>query len=866
MTARKKSKISGGPDWFRNYFWFAAAEAIGAIGLVFVAPSEGGSAFALGLSLTRWLLVAGLLALGIAFWVLARRDLLGNTARTRIESALGNPITYAATIAVGLLLSVICFYLILLTFKFTDELIQARLIRLLPVFAWLFLFSIQSLIALPRLKRREEIEFAPRDIWRPFLAALVAFLVVGTLMFLSGFGLHPDRTGWDNPGVPLMATQVLASWLLGVLLYGFLGFIEKRWGWSVRSIDLLAVVALWAVAMWLWIAQPLSPTFFSPAPRAPNFEYYPYSDATTHDLAAQNLLIGDGFTTFIEKPLYSFFLVILHVLVGQNYQSIVTAQIVVLALFPSVLYVLASRLHHRLTGALLAFVVILREANAIALSGEVGVSHSKLLMTDLPTALAISALALLVLRWLQSDHRDLRWPLWVGGSLGLLMLLRSQTIIFLPFLTIIAFWRAGKVWTTRLVYAGLLLLAFALTAVPWMIRNYQNTGQFGYSQPLQAFYLAKQYSLTPENADPGFPENTPVDKYVSLGFARVAQFTAAYPGEVARFITTHFFHNITSSFLALPVRFDLADKVVTFYNLRPYWVGLEDRLWSECCSLDSYIASTPYWDQWDGVLPTEAWLPLLTNIGLVSIGVAAVWKKVRWLAFVPIGAFLFYNISTAIARVSGWRLILPVDWVLILFYCAGIAQIAIWIWQYMFGTIAQQIERHTSRKPAVWQKQALPLWAAVFLGLGLLLPLAELVIPAQYPEISVAEAAQIWERSDLAAQTGLDLTTFLEQPGADFRWGRALYPRFYTSGTGEPGQGISAYNILPFSRMAFWVIGAVDDQVALPLGSSTELPNAGEVFVIGCSEDGYFRAAALVFPQNEAPDVLAGDANQFMCS
>lgn len=870
MTARKSAKRIKVSGQFPTYFWLAAAEAIGAIGLVFVAPSEGGSAVALGLSLTRWALVAGLLALGVILGWLGRlaatQTSLGDAVKTRIEKTLSNPITYALVIVFGLLLSVASFYLILLTFKFTDELIQARLIRLLPVFVWLFLFSLQGLIFLPRLKRAESNKLVAQETWRPFLVALAAFLLLGTLMFLSGFGLQPDRTGWDNPGVPVMATQVLASWLMAVVLYGGVRFIEKRWGWSVRSIDLLAVVVLWALAAWLWIAQPLTPTFFSPAPRAPNFEYYPYSDARTHDLAAQNLLIGDGFTTFIEKPLYSFFLAILHGLVGQDYQNVVSAQIVVLALFPSILYLLASRLHHRLTGALLAFVVILREANTIALSGEVGVSHSKLLMTDLPTALAVSAFVLLVVRWLQSDHRDLRWPLWVGGVLGLILLLRSQTLIFLPFLLVVAFWRGGNVWRTRLVHAGLLLLAFVLAAVPWMVRNYQNTGQFGYSQPLQALYLAKQYSLTPERDDPGFPENTPVSSYVSLGFARVTQFAMAHPGEVARFVTAHFFHNITSSFLALPMRFDLADKIVTFYNLRPYWVGLEGRLWSECCSLNATIDSSPYWGKWDGRLPAEAWLPLLTSVALVSLGIAVIWKKVRWLVLVPIGAFVLYNFSTAIARVSGWRLILPVDWVLIFFYCAGVAQVILWVWRYLFGERRVRQQKQIASKPVVWQKQRLPIWAAGFLIAGLLLPVLEHVVPAQYPEINAAEAERIWQGSELAAATGLDVQAFLQQPGADFRWGRALYPRYYTSGTGEPGEDTSAYNIQPFARLAFWVIGAVDDQVALPLSGSAELPNASEVFVLGCVEKGYFRAAAVVFPQREAPDLLATGPDVFLCT
>ena len=872
MTA-PKTKTKANPQaerragLLRVYLLLLAAEALLAIALVFATPSESGHSLFLGLSLTRWILVAGLLALGslcvAMLWMEWSKHKRWPAIEETILTAIQHPMVYALFIGLGLVLSVAGFYLLLLTFKFTDEFVSALLWRVLPLTGWLFFAGIQTLILLPRLR------FSSRPsagkTWLPALAALGTVTVVGLIMAMTGFGLHPDRTGWENPGAPLLATQIFIAWLGAMLLYALVFLLEKRFGWQVSRGDLAAALILWLLAIWVWQAQPLTPTFFSPTPRPPNAQYYPYSDAATHDLSAQKFMVGEGFGGVVEKPLYSFFLALLHVLVGQNYSNVVAAQVVVLALFPAVLFFLASQLHYRLSGALLALAIIFREANAINLSGEINVSHSKLLMTDLPAALGLAVLALLLLRWLQADRRRLRWPLWIGAALGLLLLLRSQIIIFLPILLAFAFWRGGKTLRARGLYAGLLLLGFALTALPWMWRNFQQTGQFGYSQPLQALFLAKQYSLAPEEADPGFPEGTPVSDYVSLGFSKVLQFTVDYPGEVAGFVTTHFLHNELSSFLALPMRFDLADKAVTFYNLRPFWIGAEDRLWAECCSLNSYISDTPYWQNWDGVFPADAWPPLLVNVLIVSVGFSVAWRKVGWLALIPVGIHGFYNLSTAIARISGWRFILPVDWVPLLFYCLGLGQLTLWGWDHLFGTRlagSSQASPHKERIPS-WHKQGLPALATVLLASGLLLPLAEEAIPARYSNF---DAEATWRGSQMAEQTGLDLTAFLQQPGAGLFWGRGLYPRFYAAGTGEPGGGGTAFNILPFSRLAFWVVGIENNQVALPLAVSPAFPNAVDVLVLGCAEENYFKAAAVVFPEGEAPDLLANGSSIFLCS
>lgn len=867
----KKPKDSNQSIW-RLFFLLPVFEALAAIALIFSSPSEGGSAWLLGLSLTRWGLVAGLIVLGGLFaalyWLDQREYPSGLRIAKTIQANLQKPIFYGVLIAVLSVVSILALYLILLAFKFTDALVQARLQRLLPILVWLFAFSLQTLILAPRLQAKASVEkFQAGNLWAPFTVSAISLALVSLFVLATGLGLKPDRTGWDNPGVPLMTTQVFIALMGAALVYGILYLVRRFTNWKISRLDLIAAGLLWLVAFVAWQSEPLTPTYFSPTPQPPNYDFYPYSDAASHDLVAQNLMVGEGFTSVSEKPLYSFFLAVLHALVGQDYLRVVAVQIAVLALFPVTLYFLSSRLHHRFSGLILGLAVILRERNAIALSGEINVSHSKLLMTDMPTALALGLFCILLLRWFSADKNYLRWPLWVGASLGFLLLLRSQTIILLPVLLVVALWLRGDGLRRRLVYASVLLLGFALAYSPWLLRNYAHTGQFGYSQPLQALYMAKQYSLTPEANDPGFPQGTPTSEYVSLGFSKVLDFTLQYPAEVARFVSAHFFHNEVSSLLALPIRFDLSDRLVTYYDLLPYWEGTEDRLWSECCSLNAHIAGTPYWRAWDGIFPSDAWLPIAINLALIALGIAAAWKRVGTLALVPVGLHVLYNLSTAIARVSGWRLALPVDWVLIVYYCLGIGQLCLGVWFYFFGIhrAKEKKQRKERRSTPNWREERLPQYAAAIFLAALLLPVTEIVVPDRYPELDRTTAANQWRQADFAEGTPLDPDAFLDQPGAVAVWGRALYPRYYVADLGEPGGQWPAFNPLPFSRLGFVLVGTQSNHVVLPLQEATAaFPNASDVLVLACREENYLRAVGVVFLENTAPDLLS-DFHTFSC-
>ncbi|MBN2503043.1 MAG: glycosyltransferase family 39 protein, partial [Anaerolineales bacterium] len=494
---------------FRIYFTLATLEGIGALMGLLALPRDPKNAWLLGFSRSRLLMLVavlvGMALFGTVTWLLWRKMQWGERIVATIQKAIARNWVYIPVLLFSALAFIIGIYAYAFSVKFTDAQVLALLTRVLPIILWLAALGLQTLVLLPLLRFGSEAYKVGRQ---PLLAAGIAFgalVVLGAVIALTGWGLRPDRSGWDNIGVPLLPAQALMAWGVGmaVLLVGWLLQVlsarSARFGEILgrfHLFDWMLVIGIWLWAMFAWWGEPLTPTYFSPPLRAPNYEYYPFSDAALLDVNAENILIGEGYARIAEKPLYNVFLAGLHALVGHDYDDVVSAQIVVLALFPALVYLLGSAAQQRLGGAIAAVLLIFRERNAIALSGEIGVSHSKLLMTDFPAALGLALLTLVCLLWLRNWEKRRALALVTGGLLGLFLLLRSQAIVLVPVFLLAVVVLQYRNPKRLLESAGLLVLGVALAILPWMYRNYQQTGNFGYSQPLQALYLAKQYSFT----------------------------------------------------------------------------------------------------------------------------------------------------------------------------------------------------------------------------------------------------------------------------------------------------------------------------------------------------------------------------------
>jgi hypothetical protein len=122
---------------------------------------------------------------------------------------------------------------------------------------------------------------------------------------------------------------------------------------------------------------------------------------------------------------------------------------------------------------------------------------------------------------------------------------------------------------------------------------------------------------------------------------------------------------------------------------------------------------------------------------------------------------------------------------------------------------------HTS-----WIKIAFTGAAILFVGASI--PLTEIAFPQKYPSANIAN---------------------LSPAGQINMHGRAIYPRWYKSGDGEPGSAKLGYGATDEARLVFFLVGEQNILVIFPRKSAPKFfPNASDVIVMGTLEAGFLQA------------------------
>lgn len=671
-----------------------------------------------------------------------------------------------------------------------------------------------------------------------------ALALAGVLIAVTGLGLGFDASVWNAPGTPLLSGQVLTSLLAAsavlALVYPALNRWQPNWSKDMRAqvrLDIGLTLVVWLLAAVLWLAQPAEQTYYNTSPLPPAGQSYPLSDAFNHDVIANNVLLGEGFhfgdQVATRRPFYVLFLAGLESLFGADYAAVETAQVVVLALFPALLYLLGTRLHSRIAGLLIAGLVIFREANSIALGHVINASHAKLLMADLPTALMMVALALGAVAWLRKPADNWLAPILVGGLLGSSILLRSQSLTLVPFFLLLALlvWGWRKAWKQALLF----ILGVLLVAAPWVVRNRIQMGQWAIEDAVVSGFLANRYSFTPGTYGLPFLAGEGEGEYYARQMTSVREFTLENPVYVASFVADNYVRNQLLNFLALPLSFELRDA-------------------------ENHVRELPYWPGWEGDLPIESVLPLLAGLFFVGLGLAAAWKNAGWVGLVPVFINLGFTVNLALARVSGWRYNLPVDWTVLFYFALGIAQVVLWAMQALPRArnarefVAPQAQKTSKRVVSPTWGVAAGVILLVLLGFSF--NLIETFTHPRFKQLSPVEVnaaiapAQLGEGTTEADKDAV--LAFLSGGRVGALNGRALHPRFYAQGDGIAGRDFVLTDVMDFSRVTFYLIGPEPASVILRTNQSQlELPASADVIVLYCGASE--ALAVLVLPANGQP-------------
>jgi hypothetical protein len=818
------------------FFSLNAVELLAAGGVLISLPRDAGGIL-FGFSGLRLGLLLGMLALaGLLAWAAWQtgRGKLGpfDPVQQRV------PMVWA--LAMSVILSAVCWVTLqvlpALYLGSGQFLYRAVYERLSPLLGWGWLAGIQSALWLGYQLRAvlAGVLAARRPGLKAALWAWGIFGLVGLGIALTRIGLVPDPPNWGKPTIPVMEWQIYLAWAIGGLALVLL----QRWGALETprpKLDLLIGAGIWLAAVVLWLSQPVPPGFFATPGRAPNFEIYPFSDGAFYGQFAQSILIGNGLmgNEIPPRPLFIVFLAALHGLAGQDYTRIITLQTLALAFFPVVVYLLGKEVHSRPAGLAAAALVILRELTSIHSTPFAdNVSNTKLFFSDTPTALAVSLLAWAVVRWLKAPNPN-RWrPLLVGGLLGVVALIRTQSLTVLLGLLPLSFFVYGKTAWRRWLGAILLLaLGLGITVAPWLVRNYQITGRFVFDHPkTQTAVMAQNYSqgdLAELQQKPGEDDGAYTERLVRS----IRESFWRDPGRIVHFSAAHFLNNEIANALIFPVRSGLSQAGELIWPVKAFW------------------------QDWAGQLSGQQALLLALNLGVIALGIGGGWRLNRLAGLAPLVINLVFNLSTGTGRFSGGRYLLPVDWISYFYFALGLLEICglFWLALGQKQTQPRQEKAPAAQAAALWPKAVL--LAVGFLALGLSVPLAEKVVPARYQDLSKDQIMAALLQQTEVQKSGADLALLARAPNLFAVQARALYPRYYSAEEEEPRTAKAGYTGLPYGRLVFLIVSKINGVIVLRTDPAPAyFPNAADITLVGC-QSGVVRQAVLVVVQGPQPVV-----------
>ena len=733
--------------------------------------------------------------------------------------------------------------------------------RLLPVFSWLGLFSLEFLFLLQHTQHALKWDNIKSrvSIYRWGLYFFLFFLVVWLLIAITNYGLTPDLVGWGSSAVGLLEWQIWISWILcsGLIMLVGKNSVFSKVIKGFKHLDLAIVLGIYLFTLLVWVGQPIVPAYFATPGREPNFEVYPYSDGAFYGHFAQNILIGNGFKgmEIPPRPLYILFLAAMHALGGQNYIDVINFQTIFMAFFPLVLFFIGKELHNRSTGILLALLAIFKEWTAIITAPiALSTSNTKLFFADVPASLGVSIFVLLTMLWLKKHKKNLLFPLITGGTLGLVMLIRTQSLILLPAIFFVAFFIYLPDWKKWVLSCILVMLGVGLSIVPWLWRNQKITGEFVFDHPdSQTRVVAQRLSPTAKENPERLPGENDADYNERLSEI-ILNYYKTEPGRIISFVGAQLINCEINSLFILPVRNGV---------LSP-----SDLITPEIAFWQTKITAPNFFQK----------ILILLNLAVVSIGLGASWKKNKIIGLIPIFSQLSYNFSTAAARYSGGRYLIPVDWIILLYYAIGLIEITFSILLLLnvdistnqFKNILADKEKNKKEKTLKQMLFEGIVISGFFLIIGSSLPLAEIFIPEKYPLLSDTAMHEKFEQqlkeTPLAENELQTIIKLMSNEDMFLGYGRAIYPRFYQANDGEPLSDKTGYRVLDYARFTFLLVSPTNSLVILKDEESPQVfPNASDVMVLGCPQGNYIDAALVILPEENA-FYTAGNLADFTCT
>jgi hypothetical protein len=287
------------------------------------------------------------------------------------------------------------------------------------------------------------------------------------------------------------------------------------------------------------------------------------------------------------------------------------------------------------------------------------------------------------------------------------------------------------------------------------------------------------------------------------------------PAGIAKGIINSFLNHGVNNILLFPLR----------NNLKSF-----DELWTPI---------DPFWQEWEGRPTLSQGALIVFYVFLFSLGLSTAWLRNGWLGFLPLGVNLLYNLWTSLALLSGQRFMLTMDWSIYLYYMIGLfSLLSVFLFTLESGRslILKWYEANVLSfvQPVEQKKWRQYVFAGLlFFGIGVSLPISEMVFPQKYPPITQDVALNKLVVSPALKQAKLDITC-LQKSVLEHQLrivqGRALYPRYYETGSGESFTDSVGYKRVDEGRLVFQMVGQVNGRFIFPMSEPPDFfPNASDV-------------------------------------